>query len=126
MIQLSHSVQTAHKQALLSSSTISFEPALALAWEQSKAGQENYTEENFLSNASLCPKRRKKKEKSFPLTERMRRNGFEICDLQTYESVNLFFSSDEVQYMIKTLPFTSLMTPEQALMAALGQVPEPY
>lgn len=68
----------------------------------------------------------RKKEKTFPLTERMRRNGFEICDLQMYESGNLFFSSGEVQYMIKTLLFTSLMTPEQALMAALGQVPEPY
>lgn len=67
MIQLSHSVQTAHKQALLSSSTISFEPALALAWEQSKADQNNYTEETFPSNTSLCLKRGKEERKDFSM-----------------------------------------------------------
>lgn len=46
----------------------------------------------------------------------MRRNGLEICDLQMYESGNLFLSSGDIQYMIKTLLFTLLRTLEQALM----------
>lgn len=73
----------------------------------------------FLTHLHTLKEGGKEKKISFPLTERMRRNDFEICDLQMYESGNLFLSSGEVQHMIKTLLFTLLKTLEQALMVVM-------
>lgn len=61
-------------------------------------------EENSPSNLSLpCKTGKKERKNSFPLTERIRRNSFEICSLQMQESGKFFLSLGKAQYMIKNL-----------------------